>query len=101
MEQDLTTLIVELLREFYGQGGALGEITRETPLFGPDGILDSLALVSFIVAVEQAIEDECGMTLSLADDRAMSQRRSPYRTIGSLADYALSLLPKPEDAANG
>ena len=62
------------------------------PLFGREGVLDSLGLVSFVMAVEQALEDEIGITLTLADEKAMSQRRSPFRTIGTLAEYAARLM---------
>ncbi len=64
-----------------------------TPLFGESGVLDSVGLVSLVVAVEQAIEDEQGVQVSLADERALSQQNSPYRTVGSLASYAVSLVP--------
>jgi acyl carrier protein len=57
-------------------------------LFGESGFLDSMSLVSLVVAVEQAIEDQFGKTVSLADEKALSRRHSPYRTIGSLAEYA-------------
>jgi acyl carrier protein len=62
-----------------------------TPLFGKDGILDSTGLVSLVVALEQGIQDEYGISISLADDRALSRKSSPYRTIGSLAEYAVAL----------
>jgi D-alanine--poly(phosphoribitol) ligase subunit 2 len=67
-------------------------LTEDTPLFGQEGLLDSLGLVTLVVAVEQAIEDEFGVNISLADEKAMSQRRSPYRTVGSLAEYASQML---------
>jgi acyl carrier protein len=93
MNEDLVLLIVRALRELGGQHAELSEsLSRDTPLFGRQGILDSLGLVSLVVAVEQAIEDECGMSVSLADDKAMSQQHSPYRTVGSLAEYASRLL---------
>lgn len=60
-------------------------------LYGLTGVLDSLGLVTLIVAVEQAIEDELGLTISLADERAMSQKNSPFRTIGTLADYIVKV----------
>jgi D-alanine--poly(phosphoribitol) ligase subunit 2 len=69
---------------------------REAPLFGHNGVLDSLGLVSFVVAVEQAIEIEIGVSLTLADEKAMSMRHSPFRTVGSLADYIEDLLKKRE-----
>ena len=67
-------------------------ITVETPLFGENGVLDSLGLVALIVDVEEMLSDEVGRPIPLADDRAMSQTRSPFRTVGSLADYALALV---------
>ena len=69
---------------------------RDAPLFGRDGVLDSLGLVSFVVAVEQAIESELGITLTLADEKAMSQKHSPFRTVGALADYVENLMKEVE-----
>jgi acyl carrier protein len=64
----------------------------DTPLYGNGSELDSLGLVTLIVALEQNIEDEFELSITLADERAMSQKRSPFRTIGSLADYIEKLL---------
>jgi D-alanine--poly(phosphoribitol) ligase subunit 2 len=58
-----------------------------TTLFGRDGRLDSLGLVRLIVGVEQVIEDELSISVTLADERAVSQRSSPFRTVASLAAY--------------
>ena len=44
-------------------------IDAETRLFGEAGLLDSMGLVSLIVAVEQAIGDECGASVALADEK--------------------------------
>ena len=65
---------------------------RDTVLFGDSGLLDSVGLVSLIVAIEQEIENELGVSIVLADERAMSQQHSPFRSIGALADYAASLV---------
>lgn len=62
-----------------------------TELFGAEGLLDSIGLVSLVIACEQAIEDELGIQVGLADERALSQRVSPYRTVGTLAEYAAVL----------
>lgn len=61
-------------------------------LIGQKGVLDSIGLVNLIVAVESAVEDEFGSSLVLADERAMSQKRSPFLTIGALAQYIETLL---------
>jgi len=68
------------------------EKSENTTLFGKDSKLDSLGLVNLIVAVEQNIEDEFETTITLADERAMSQKHSPFRTVGFLADYIEILL---------
>ena len=68
-----------------------GGPTRTTLLFGDAGLLDSVGLVSLIVAIEQEIETELGASIVLADERAMSQKHSPFRSIGALSDYAASL----------
>jgi acyl carrier protein len=94
MVKDLVAMIVEAIHELTEQQDlpvSVG-LDEQTPLYGQDGLLDSLGLVSLIVAVEQAVEDTLGVSVSLADEKAMSQRHSPYRTIGSLAAYASRLI---------
>ena len=63
-----------------------------TILSGSDDKLDSLGLVNLIVAIEQNIEDEFEVSITIADERAMSQKNSPFKTVGSLADYIEMLL---------
>ena len=68
------------------------EESLDTVLLGKAGKLTSMELVNLIVTTEQNIEEEFGLTVTLADERAMSLERSPFRTIGTLADYISSLL---------
>ncbi len=63
-------------------------IGPETRLFGKDGLLDSMALVSLVMSLEQEIAEQFGTEIALADDKALSQKHSPFRTIGSLVAYA-------------
>lgn len=94
MRTELVSLIVNAVRELSVTGDVPlpARLDCNTPLFGRQGLLDSLGLVTLVVAVEQAIEDELGVSVSLADQRALSQHASPYRTVGALADYADSLI---------
>jgi acyl carrier protein len=94
MERDaLVALIAGRLEELGPPGLAPGSgITEETALLGEEGLLDSLGLVNLLVDVEQALEEETGAALTIGDDRAVSARHSPFRTVGTLADYALDLL---------
>jgi len=90
MIEELTRLIIDSTRELAAEQGLelQGEPRPETQLFGDGGVLDSMALVSLVIAVEQAIEEKYGVGVALADEKALSQRSSPYRTIASLAAYA-------------
>ena len=64
----------------------------DTILYGKNGTLDSLGLVNLIVAAEQRIEEDFGIPISLADERAMSQEKSPFRTVDTLVNYIALLL---------
>jgi hypothetical protein len=66
------------------------------PVFGSGSPLDSLGLVALLLDVEDALRDR-GEPLVLSDDRAVSQKRSPFRTVTTLVDYIESLL-KAEQA---
>jgi len=68
------------------------EQSTKTVLFGRDGKLDSLGLVTLLVIIEQNIEDEFNVNITIADERAMSQKHSPFRTVGTLANYIDILL---------
>jgi len=61
-------------------------------LYGKSGVLDSLSLVSLVVVVEERLEEAFDTTIILASDKALSQKRSPFATIGSLVDQATALL---------
>src|SRR5438132_3028912 len=71
---------------------------RETRLLGSQSVLDSMHLVSLIVAIEREMEDIFGVTLTLVEERALSMTESPFRSIQSLADYIGILII---DARNG
>ena len=89
MKDDLVAVIIEMAQEILeAEGAPSTALDRETRLFGKEGLFDSMGLVSLIVAVEQEIEHRHGTSLSLADEKALSQSSSPYRTIGTLAEYA-------------
>lgn len=68
------------------------ELTEDTRLAGNGAIIDSIGLVTVILEIEASINETIGTIIVIADDRAMSQTRSPFRTIGTLADYVLILI---------
>jgi len=69
-----------------------GAIDAQTPLIGRESPIDSFGLVGVIVSVEEGVASQSGQAVSLADEKAMSQRNSPFRTVGTLAEYVQTLL---------
>jgi len=71
--------------------------SEDTVLFGYSGQLDSLGLVDLVLAVEQKITEKLDRVVTLADEKAMSQEKSPFRTVGFLAEYICQLLEEGKD----
>ena len=94
MKEKVTNLIIASLKDMKDdvQTLELGDLTVKTHLYGRTGILDSLALVRLLADIEGRISEEIGQEITIADDRAVSMRISPFRTVESLADYIERLL---------
>jgi len=61
-------------------------------IFGPGSPLDSLGLVSLLIDIEDALFAR-GHAITISDERAVSQKHSPFRGVPSLVSYISSLLP--------
>jgi len=87
-------LIFEALDEANSQRPPERQLARqpESVLFGQNGQMDSLELVNFIVDLEALISERCGRDITLADEKALSRSRSPFRTAAALAEYVDGLL---------
>ena len=66
--------------------------SADVALIGQDARIDSLGLVNLIVLVEEKIQQQFGVGVTLVDERAMSQSKSPFRTLGTLAEFVEELL---------
>lgn len=66
--------------------------STDTVLYGESGQLDSINLVHLIVAVEEKVEAEFGQAVTLADERALSMRNSPFASVATLSTYISTLL---------
>jgi acyl carrier protein len=85
-------LVLGCLRDAVQQsGGDPAIVGEETTIIGPDAVIDSIGVVSLIVDIEQRLELDHQISVTLASDRAMSQRSSPFRTAGVLAEHVLSV----------
>lgn len=84
-------IVLSVLRDAVTQnGGDASGVTDETVIVGPGAVLDSIGVVSLIVDIEQRLEMDHQISVTLANDRAMSQRNSPFRTPAVLADHILA-----------
>ncbi len=83
---DAINSAVDDLNEILDADERLGKSPTEA-LIGKDAKLDSLGLVNLIVLVEEKIQQQFGVGITLVDERAMSQSKSPFRTLGSLAEF--------------
>jgi acyl carrier protein len=61
-------------------------VSPDAAIFGPSSPLDSLGLLTLLLDIEEDLQ-AAGATVRLSDDRAMSQTRSPFRSVESLVDY--------------
>ena len=84
-------IVLSALRDAVDQnGGDASGVTEETVIVGSGAVIDSIGVVSLIVDVEQRLEMDHQVSVTLANDRAMSQRNSPFRTPSVLADHILA-----------
>ena len=94
MQEKIEKIIIETLKELNEEleNEAFLNPNSKTKLYGANGAMDSLALVSFIADLEDKISDEFEKDIILADEKAMSAKTSPFRNIESLSSYIKELL---------
>lgn len=97
MHEKIDALLLAALRDLGEELGRpeLATAGPELRLFGASSPLDSMALVSLIADVEGRVAAELGRNVVLADERAMSQARSPFRTVASLREHIATRLGEP------
>lgn len=87
--KDIAAIILEQIECFNETLDNKVDVTQgsESVLFGQGSSLESVDFVSLIVDIEQAVNDEFDTSITLVDAYAMSQKHSPFRTVGTLAEY--------------
>ncbi len=91
---DRNSIVCFLVQEVSAITGApAAGFSEETPLIGGGTALTSHGLVELLVALEEFAEEKLHVHFDWTSDSAMSQTRSVYRTVGSLADHISSLTP--------
>lgn len=92
--EDIKNLVIDTISSFGVENNIQIDLSNieDTRLFGGNSVIDSMALVSLIVEIEEAIETKIGKSIILADEKAMSRRTSPFSKVGYLVDYILELV---------
>ena len=95
--------VIQILRVVIGELNeelgyeSLQQIDEKTPLFGGDEGIDSISLARLISDIELAISEQLDLNVVLGDEKAMSMRNSPYRTVGTLTEFILNRLAVKND----
>jgi D-alanine--poly(phosphoribitol) ligase subunit 2 len=90
----VTSLVIKAFQEVCDTMDIQGIDTPNagTVLYGAGGCLKSLALVNLISVIEEKVYDQYNQDIVLANEKALSQARSPFNTIESLSQYVVTML---------
>lgn len=90
----LLTIMKTLLKAAVDEEGEYNEIeiVDDSPLVGGEAVLSSVGLVSYALDVEAAVLESFDAPITLVTEQALSRRHSPFRTVGTLADYVVELV---------
>jgi len=69
-----------------------------TMLFGKN--LDSMGIVFLASELEEEISEVLGLQIPIADERAMSQKTSPFRSVKTLVKYVELLIGEEKNQNN-
>lgn len=94
MQEKIQNIIIQALKNLADEleNPQLQNPNSQTKIYGANGNLDSLALVSFITDVEEMIDNEFNTNITLADEKAMSSRNSPFKDVNTLTQYIQNLI---------
>ncbi len=68
------------------------EKSPDAVLYGKSSKLESLDFVTFIMEVEEKVNDEFGVQVMITDENLLSKEKSPFSTLGTLTDYLEKIL---------
>jgi D-alanine--poly(phosphoribitol) ligase subunit 2 len=63
----------------------------DTVIVGPGGPLDSLGIVTFVIALEETLGDDLSRSVQRLDESALSDAEGPFHTVDSLVQYLLTV----------
>ena len=88
IDEAVLTVVLEAMRtvNLARDPAAQLVVSADAAIFGPASPLDSLGLVALLLDVEEGLQ-ALGYDVTLSDERAVSQKRSPFRSVRSLVEY--------------
>lgn len=85
---DVLTGLIELANETIPDR----TFDADDELLGPDAQMESMELVSFVMDAQELAFERWGRDIVLADERALSRSKSPFRTLSALAELVVERL---------
>lgn len=64
-------------------------LNNKTRLIGSSGLFDSMGLVTFLVVLEEKLDELYSVEIEIADEKAMSRIKSPFVNIDSLLTFLI------------
>ena len=92
LRDQLKVMLFESIKEYGENTGIALQVDEKTRLVGQSASVDSLGLVAILANFEAQINDRFDSAIVLANEKAMSMQRSPFRSVASLIDYTVLLL---------
>jgi hypothetical protein len=90
--------VIEELNEMRDEKIQLQNLS-ELALYGDAGVFDSMHLVNFLALVEEALEDELDVQVSLTSERAVSRRVNPFSRVSRLIDFIQEEIQRADGSA--
>lgn len=98
----LEMILAGLKQVLKGQGKPIpGNLSPETTLYGQGSDVDSLGFVQLLLDMEEQVNERYSVAVTPTDEKAMSQRNSPFRTVQSLAEYLTDLILQAQGGPRG
>jgi acyl carrier protein len=91
-KKDLVELIIKSIDQIIEADEAnVSNLSEATELVGEGTVIDSIALIELVTILEESIEKDFSVEVSLFDDEVFEEN-GPFRNIGSLGDHLVKLL---------
>jgi acyl carrier protein len=89
--EEIVTSVLREIMEAQSIAAPADGMAADMPLIGSLSVLDSMAFVMLTAGIEQQLSEQLDIAVTIVNEKAMSMRNSPFRTVGTLTDYVFAL----------